>query len=516
MPLERFGPYELVRPLGAGGMAETFLAVRRGPGQGEQRVCIKRILPKYTGETAIVDQFLDEARLLGQLRYPGIVQVHDSGVIAGSYYMALELVDGADLEQLCKSLRAGERLPTEVSLFIATKLLEALSYAHRATLAGEPLCVVHRDVSPSNILLSKQGEVKLTDFGIAKSAHRRHKTKTGRTKGKLAYMSPEQVRGELLDARSDLFAMGIVLYELLAGVHPFEASTDFALLQNIVTSTHRYLGAAAPDIDPRVVRCVERLLSADAADRYASAEACLADLPALTKPQVCQRMLADSVARYVATRSDREPSAPTPIRDAKLAVKEVAETRDLPAAKGPQAGGGGPSEARSRAGDQATPPTSMRNGKPPQPARVAVWQVGLVALAVAVLGAFSLWHFWSQADRGGTGAPVAQTKSASHLPSESLPAPARASVAPEPPQTPKTIDDEGVLDLAESPDVEGARDLSGANEPEPEIDSSESGRKRARRQRPQTTDAPENLQDPIPPRARRSVRSGVEVSVEDF
>jgi serine/threonine protein kinase len=310
-----FGPYELLRPLGAGGMAETFVAVRRGPAGFEQRVCLKRILPGYSGDPSFVDLFLDEARLLAQLRNGNIVQVYDFGEAEGTYYMALELVDGADLENLLSDLqRRGERLSQDMVLYIAAQLLEALEYAHAASADGQPLGIVHRDVSPSNILVSSHGEVKLTDFGIAKARGRKHQTQTGHTKGKLSYMSPEQVRGEALDGRSDLFAVGIVLYELLAGVHPFEAETDLTLLNNILASKRRPLVELVPGIASELLSVIESMLAADAAARPASAGTALAALPHPSRGFGAQRALAAHVVRYQAERPAREPRAATPGR----------------------------------------------------------------------------------------------------------------------------------------------------------------------------------------------------------
>ena len=165
-PPQHIGPYQLVRPLGVGGMAETFLAVRRGPAGFEQRVCLKRILPAHTAEPRFLELFLDEARLLAHMHSAAIVQVFDFGEADGTYYMALELVEGIDLETLLHSCaKTNTRLPTSVSLYIAAQLLSALDYAHTLEADGQPLHIVHRDISPSNVLLSKHGEVKLTARG---------------------------------------------------------------------------------------------------------------------------------------------------------------------------------------------------------------------------------------------------------------------------------------------------------------------------------------------------------------
>ncbi|MET0344266.1 MAG: protein kinase [Polyangiales bacterium] len=289
---EHVGPYQLVRPLGAGGMAETFLAVRRGPAGFEQKVCLKRILPGRAADPVFVELFLDEARLLARLQCQSITHVLDFGEADGCYYMALELVDGVDLDGLLVSLRErGLRMPQEVALYIVSELLSALSYAHGLVIDGVPQHIVHRDISPSNILISKQGEVKLTDFGIAKAAGRTHRTVAGQTKGKIAYMSPEQVRAEELDGRSDLFALGVVLFELLTGTHPFDATTDFALQVNIMSGKRHALRELLPNADPRVAALLDALLAPNRDDRPASADAAHAMLPPLTATFSLQRAL---------------------------------------------------------------------------------------------------------------------------------------------------------------------------------------------------------------------------------
>ncbi len=223
----RIGPYEVQRRLGVGGMAETLIAVRRGPGGFEQRVCLKRVLPAYAEDESFREAFLDEARLVARLRHTNIVQVYDFGRAGDSWYLALELIDGLDMQELLEALAArGERLPLDVLMLVAMELGHALDYAHRLAIGGAPAHVVHRDLSPSNVLLSTSGEVKLADFGIAKASTRTHHTATGIVKGKAPYMSPEQAQAQPVDGRTDLFALGVILYESLAGRRPFDGATD--------------------------------------------------------------------------------------------------------------------------------------------------------------------------------------------------------------------------------------------------------------------------------------------------
>src|SRR5271166_4339284 len=214
----RLGPYELLRRIATGGMAEVYVARRAGPHGFQKTMAVKRILPQYARDADFVAMFVDEARVCARLTHPNIVQVFDFGEQDGELYMAMEFVDGttgARVIRAAASLDQGE-VPLDVCLHVALSILRALDYAHSARDdAGKPLALVHRDVSPGNVLIDRSGAVKLTDFGIARAAEIERRTDAGQLKGKLGYMSPEQVLGRELDARSDIFTMGIVLGEML-------------------------------------------------------------------------------------------------------------------------------------------------------------------------------------------------------------------------------------------------------------------------------------------------------------
>ncbi|MFM2419390.1 MAG: hypothetical protein RL385_4113 [Pseudomonadota bacterium] len=279
-------------------MAETFVAVRTGPGGFEQRVCLKRILPGRASDPKFVELFLDEARLLTRMSNSAIVQVFDFGKADGAYYMALELVDGMDLEALLQALqRRGRRLPWQLAVYIAVRILSALEYASTVQVDGQPLQLVHRDISPSNILLSMQGEVKLSDFGIAKAHGRTHRTATGMTKGKAAYMSPEQVRGEQLDGRSDLFAVGVVLYEMLAGLHPFDADTDLQLLNNILAGRCALVRDHCMELPHKVAEMTHQLMQPLVDGRTRSAGDALVGLTLPDQAHLLQRQLGAVVSQ---------------------------------------------------------------------------------------------------------------------------------------------------------------------------------------------------------------------------
>src|SRR3982751_3477749 len=218
------GRYTILGKLADGGMAEIFLATQHGAEGFEKLVVLKRILTPFSADPQFRNMLLDEAHISMSLSHSNIAQVLDLGVSAGRYFLALELVDGWDLGRvLHRAATAGVRLPRELALYVTAEVCRALAYAHSKADGQTPLGIVHRDVSPHNILLSDQGEVKLTDFGIAKAMNKREHTGTGVVKGKVAFMSPEQAMGKPIDQRSDLFSLGTVLYLLMVRARPFEA-----------------------------------------------------------------------------------------------------------------------------------------------------------------------------------------------------------------------------------------------------------------------------------------------------
>src|SRR5437868_8503372 len=227
-----FGRYTLLERLGIGGMAEVFRSKIVSSHGFEKILVIKRILPQLAADKTFVSMFIDEAKLTAQLMHPKIVQILDFGDVAGQYFIALEFIDGFDaLALLRTSAQRRVRVPIPLAVFIAAEVLEALDYSHNARdMDGRPMQLVHRDISPSNIFISRRGDVKLGDFGIAHARERESKTQAGTLKGKYGYMSPEQVVGGSLDARSDLFAVGIVLAEMLMGRRLFTATADLDVL----------------------------------------------------------------------------------------------------------------------------------------------------------------------------------------------------------------------------------------------------------------------------------------------
>ena len=242
-PEELFGKYELVARIATGGMAEIFRAVSSSIGGFQKVVALKRILPHLSTDAEFVSLFIAEAKLAVALTHSNIVQVLDFGKVEQSHYIAMEFVEGKDLTQiLIKQSRARKQVPVEAACYMLAETARALEYAHaRKDRDGSPLGIVHRDVSPHNILVSYDGEVKLTDFGIAKAKNHVTLSKPGVILGKFAYMSPEQAHGELIDARTDIYAAGITLYETLTGRRLFYSEDPLQTLA-LTVSQHMGLG----------------------------------------------------------------------------------------------------------------------------------------------------------------------------------------------------------------------------------------------------------------------------------
>ncbi|MGB5372594.1 MAG: serine/threonine-protein kinase, partial [Polyangiales bacterium] len=284
-----FGPYHLLRRLGVGGMAEAFEATRVGAGGFEQRVCLKRVLPAFSEDLEFVSRFRREAVLAAQLRHTNIVGVIDVGEIDRVHYMTLELVDGLDLRSLLKS-SPGEKLSPDTVALIGLDLAYALEHAHGS--------LVHRDISPSNILIGRSGEAKLADFGIAKALDDAKATASRSARGKVPYMSPELMRGEAVDGRADLFSLGVVLFEAVAGVRPFDGAHDVKTMQKILEGDRVSLGAVAPDVPAQLREIIERLIEVDPAVRTPNASRLIEELGVVAPPPSLRWQLASTVESH--------------------------------------------------------------------------------------------------------------------------------------------------------------------------------------------------------------------------
>ncbi|MEK6609162.1 MAG: serine/threonine-protein kinase [Myxococcota bacterium] len=266
--------YRIIEKLGAGGMAEIYRAEVESISGFKKTVAIKRILPGLTKNEKFVTMFLDEARLCLRLNHANIVQVFDVGQAASTYFLVMELVDGLNLRQVAEAMRRQRRrLPVEYALYLGMEIAKGLAYAHdlHDTETGKPLGIVHRDVTPPNVLLSKMGEVKLTDFGLAKAAVHVGDTEPGVVKGKFSYLSPEAAMGAEVDARSDVFSCGVLLFEMLTGKRLFYGESDWQTVE-LVRATHiPSMVALNPDIAEELEAVVRRALARDPEARFQSA-----------------------------------------------------------------------------------------------------------------------------------------------------------------------------------------------------------------------------------------------------
>ncbi|WP_257460751.1 serine/threonine protein kinase [Archangium lipolyticum] len=277
----RLGRYELLGELGHGGMAKVYRARVAGPMGFEKTLVVKQILPHLSDEPQFVEMFLSEARLAAQLNHPNIVQIFDFGEADGAYFLAMEYIDGPNLRALMRRAHAaGRPLPLPHCAKLVSAICEGLTYAHEFAdpFSGEPLGLVHRDVSPDNILLARTGAVKVVDFGIAKATNQVHQTRVGTLKGKVPYMAPEQLRNEPLDLRIDIYALGVVLYELVAGRKPFEASSEVALMNAILHEPFTPVSDRRADVPEPLRYIIERALAKDREERYQSCREMQADL----------------------------------------------------------------------------------------------------------------------------------------------------------------------------------------------------------------------------------------------
>lgn len=269
----RFGNYEILRKVAAGGMAEVFLAKQTGLGGFERLVCIKRILAHLGEQDDFITMFQDEARIAANLVHPNIAQIYDIGEVGGSYYIAMEYVRGEDLRRVYNAEVGRARpMPLEPAAQVVMYAAAGLDYAHRQTsIDGRPLGIVHRDISPQNLLVSYDGHVKIVDFGVAKAAVKVTETRSGVLKGKYSYMSPEQASGDPIDARTDIFALGITLYEVTTGTRLFKRDNELETLHAVIEGVVTPPSEVIPGYDKDLETIILKALAYDRDDRYATA-----------------------------------------------------------------------------------------------------------------------------------------------------------------------------------------------------------------------------------------------------
>jgi serine/threonine protein kinase len=268
-PAEQFGPYVVYERLGVGGMATVHRALEHGVAGFERVVALKRLLPHLAEDASFIKSFVREAKLASLLSHVNIVQIFDLGRVGTEYFITMEYIDGRDVREMLRHARkVTGPPPMNVTVGLMLQLCEALDYAHgKVDEAGRPLGLVHRDVSPSNLLVTSAGHLKVIDFGIAKARSSIVKT-VGVLKGKFAYMSPEQTMGKSIDRRSDIFSMGIVLYEMVTGERLFSGDSDFAVLERVRTVDIRPARDIVPTLPEALEQVITRALTADRDARY--------------------------------------------------------------------------------------------------------------------------------------------------------------------------------------------------------------------------------------------------------
>jgi serine/threonine-protein kinase len=332
--------YHVVSKIARGGMAEIFLALQQGEQGFQKPVVLKRILPALAADPKFVRMFVDEAHIASTLNHSNLVQVLDLGKSGDQYFLVLEFIDGWSLEQVRRRAQAAKvKLPTPLALSIVSALCRGLAYVHTRERNGKPLGIVHRDVTPQNVLISQQGEVKLADFGIAKAVGKSEKSATGVVKGKFAYMSPEQSHAMPIDARSDLFSVGTVLYLLTTGRKPFDGPTDADVIMQVRRAKPEKPSTLVRDMNPDVERLINRALRADPDKRWQSAEqmadridAILVKLGQPSGPAPLKRWLEALAARdgakppAPAAPATPDPSIAIDLGSLDLELEEVAPT----------------------------------------------------------------------------------------------------------------------------------------------------------------------------------------------
>lgn len=280
--MQRIGPYILQRKVARGGMAELFLAdyVRRDGFR--RKVAVKRILPHLAGNKDFINMFTREARLAALLQHPNIVQIFDYGKIENAYFIAMEYIDGKNLGEILSAMNRG--LTVEQTVFIILQICKGLDYSHtKRDDKGKAFHIVHRDISPQNMLISYQGEVKISDFGISKARSEPSLTQAGVVKGKLAYLSPEQALGESINQQADIYALGLVFYETLTGKRVYKFSSDIEAIRTIPKKDIDPLTKSMPDLPEEVNRIVMKCLEKDKDSRYQDVSALYNDLLACKK-----------------------------------------------------------------------------------------------------------------------------------------------------------------------------------------------------------------------------------------
>ncbi len=452
---QQFGRYELVRALGAGGMGEILLARQPGLPGVDRLVVLKKILPHLAREAGFLERFLDETRVAACLSHGNIVQVFEVGEVDGEYFMAMEYVEGMDLKEAFHRLRVEQRrMPEGLALYVLVEIAKALSHAHeKRGPDGIPLGIVHRDVSPANLLLSMDGQVKLTDFGVAKAALRLSLTIPGTLHGKVYYMSPEQVVGDDCDPRADVFSLGVVAYEMLAGRRPFEGTSEMAVLDLVRRCEPPALSEVAPWVPGSLASIVGRAMVRDPAGRYPTMEAfrqALSTYMFEAHTMVSARTLAEFLTGLAAVDPVRSngPVTPTPGRPGTpRSLDEVAASllgKPLDTLDGSPTPAGSDRSAHTRTLASHSVAASNVAQRPRFARARRVWPWLAMGLGIAGLAGFVMaWSMVNEPRRDGGSEPIVATQPGPPAQVQTAPGTGlAAAVAPAPAgQDPKTTAD---------------------------------------------------------------------------
>ena len=411
--LRPYGQYVLVRKLAEGGMAEIFLSKLLGADGFERNVVIKRMLSNLSSLPDFVEMFRDEARLAARLSHPNIIQIHELGFIEGCYYICMEYLAGEDFSTTLR--QAGKKrqyTPIPIVMRVLADAARGLHYAHDFTNeSGQPLHVVHRDISPSNLYVTYQGQVKVLDFGIAKASSRLVQTRTGVVKGKYIYMAPEQARGEEVDRRADIFSLGVSLYESITNVRPFARENDLAVLNALLQGDFMPPTKLRPDIPKELEAVVLKAMALRPEDRFATAsefadalERCTSGKLALASNKDLSEYMRMQFGDQRFTEKTRVPTLATlKAMSAQLGASApdkpvvFASSGVFPAAGAPPPPAPEPSDSStSVVPPPARPPAPVAEG----PTAVRPRRLGLVAGAVAAallvaVGGFVAWRAMS-------------------------------------------------------------------------------------------------------------------------
>jgi TonB family protein len=419
----KFGQYVLIEKIATGGMAEVWKARMRGVEGFQKIVAIKKILPHLSDNQDFIEMFVDEAKLAAQLNHNNIIHIYDLGKIQSSYYIAMEYIDGFDLKTILRrGEERGQPMEPQLALFIASKVASALDYAHRKRdFEEKEMGLVHRDVSPQNVLISQEGDIKLCDFGIAKAASKASHTQAGALKGKLQYMSPEQAWGRSIDRRSDIFALATVLFELLTGRKLFTGDNELSILEQVREARVTPPSQMNDEVTPEIDRIVLKALQKDPANRYQTAGEMARDIDAVLysfKPTPTSADLAIYMHRISSAEPVMHHPEPEPVFAAPAAPSMPAFTpAPVMAAAAPVA-----AAVHTPAAATVIEPWEQQPAPAKKGSAMPLVAVGGLVLVLAAIGGWFLMR-----GKGATPAPAATSTVASASPTA---APATSTIVP--------------------------------------------------------------------------------------